>query len=787
MGKGYVDKRLGMYRDAGGAGELSPPPGFDSWEEYISYLINQNFPLPDQFNTWQDFVDWLTQNITNLPDGYTSWEEFIQNLIAQNFPLPDQFTTWQDFVDWLIANNIDLPDGYNSWEEYIQYLIDNGVLPDQFNTWQDFIDWLTQNITDLPDGYTSWEEFIQNLIAQNFPLPDQFTTWEQFIDWLIDNSVALPDSFDSWEEYIKWLIEQNTTIPNDFSNLEEYIKSLIELYSNSSTEDMQTVLLDGSITWKTGLTFFATDLFYKILGLNYRSLAQEITLSPADATYPRIDIFVVDRFGNLSVKTGQPSADPVKPTVNYDQLEVTQANIAAGATVPSNISTETVYDEEDPAEWTPTTSSDTHTSVTTSAITDPVNGTKHVNINIDVPDTEIDTPTHYIGEYYQGGKIFWIDPGGKSGLIAAVTDQGVERYERLKNNSPYTTGATGTAIGTGAANSVLLEAHLHNAATHAVKLCSDYSRDGYDDWFLPSRDELRVLYFRRNFIGGFQNVDYWSSSETHWDEAYSVRFSDGLVTDRDKDHIFRVRAVRAFDDSALETSFPVEKYSPIDTRLDFQRASSIGVLNAFLTFSLNSSLPWLPDSALLIESWNNGSKNGTAVLYPKNFFGFDATASGYQQVSIPLSAFGANVSEIDKFSFRLINTWPNGISLNIDLVRIISDTLSPAVPNDWIEFEFGDFEAGTAKTYVLNLRALVDYTITSLLLQTDDGVLSGIALKIDGVSVTGIENASADNSITEVQATALYFVEKGSKVELYLSPGYSGSPTIIRGQVNIIR
>ena len=156
-----------------------------------------------------------------------------------------------------------------------------------------------------------------------------------------------------------------------------------------------------------------------------------------------------------------------------------------------------------------------------------------------------------IGDNYGGGIIAYIlvsvDPGyvaGQThGLIAAPGDQstGILWW----NGSYITTGATGTAIGTGAANTTAIVAS-QGAGSYAAKLCDDLVLNGYSDWYLPSRDELNKLYLNKRAVGGFATYFYWSSSEDYAYYAWYQYFGVGSQYFDIKFNYFRVRAVRAF-------------------------------------------------------------------------------------------------------------------------------------------------------------------------------------------------------------------------------------------------
>lgn len=152
-------------------------------------------------------------------------------------------------------------------------------------------------------------------------------------------------------------------------------------------------------------------------------------------------------------------------------------------------------------------------------------------------------PLYSIGDVGPaGGIVFNVTEGGLHGLEAAPVDQGSVQWGCL---GTAIAGADGTAIGTGAQNTADILAGCVTLGI-AARLADAYTLNGFNDWFLPSKDELNELYLQKGVVGGFASTTYWSSSEISGTAAWGQSFANGLQFIDAKGSTLGVRAVRAF-------------------------------------------------------------------------------------------------------------------------------------------------------------------------------------------------------------------------------------------------
>ncbi|RRQ49568.1 DUF1566 domain-containing protein [Maribacter algicola] len=180
------------------------------------------------------------------------------------------------------------------------------------------------------------------------------------------------------------------------------------------------------------------------------------------------------------------------------------------------------------------------------------NGIQMVSANAMVSLNDVNE----VGEYKYGGVIFWIDPASNNseGLVVAVSNQ---FYSGTWGCTGTVTGATGTAIGTGSSNTAAIVSSGCGTSGSVIEQIANLDLNGYDDWFLPSEDELTEIYTNISIVnttttanGGQLTYQFhWSSTEINTTAARLVNLTTGVVGGSGKDgNIYFAKPVRAWTD-----------------------------------------------------------------------------------------------------------------------------------------------------------------------------------------------------------------------------------------------
>jgi hypothetical protein len=130
-----------------------------------------------------------------------------------------------------------------------------------------------------------------------------------------------------------------------------YVDSLNN--ANGVNDLSNHIISGGMVTYSgSGYTYYVSACTYVIGGVLYNSRDTSITLSAADATNPRIDLFAVDTLSEALKITGTAATTPIAPQVDpASQLALTTGiTLPPGSTTPSGTTSTLIYDEN--TEWT---------------------------------------------------------------------------------------------------------------------------------------------------------------------------------------------------------------------------------------------------------------------------------------------------------------------------------------------------------------------------------------------------------------------------------------------------
>ena len=155
-----------------------------------------------------------------------------------------------------------------------------------------------------------------------------------------------------------------------------------------------------------------------------------------------------------------------------------------------------------------------------------------------------ENPTTYTaGDFVQGGLYTFTDGG-----YAYITSESDQSGNAEWGCQGVNIAGTVNAIGAGIANTALIVAGCATAGISA-RLADQLVLNSFSDWFLPSLDELGMMWteLASDGLGSFINHTYWSSTQASATQAYTVSMNNGNANFHNKSNTNRhTRAMRRF-------------------------------------------------------------------------------------------------------------------------------------------------------------------------------------------------------------------------------------------------
>ena len=246
-----------------------------------------------------------------------------------------------------------------------------------------------------------------------------------------------------------------------------------------------------------------------------------------------------------------------------------------------------------------------------------------------------------IGSSYQGGKVAYILAAGDAGYEAGkikgfiVASSDVAYSGRLTGGTNIA-GITNTDVGVGGGlpNFNKLVAAFGTVNAGGVKSAYDYTvtENGviYDDWYIPSKGELLVLYANRTAIGVLPTSTnwYWTSNQCNGasSAADRIRYTDAFVQCNGTEQTAYLRLIRNFTIDP-QTSITATNFNGTATSATNIAGGSAGSVvyqsatgtTAFLTPGTNGQVLTSLGSGTL--SWTTTSGGGGTRYLGEEYLG----------------------------------------------------------------------------------------------------------------------------------------------------------------------
>ncbi|MCQ2412119.1 MAG: DUF1566 domain-containing protein [Sphaerochaetaceae bacterium] len=181
-------------------------------------------------------------------------------------------------------------------------------------------------------------------------------------------------------------------------------------------------------------------------------------------------------------------------------------------------------------------------------------------------------PKYEVGETGPaGGIIFYVDASKKGITYYEAAPKSAEQadvyFGNFYDGSDFIhnliDGADTASVGTGKTNTAAIMAVSKQAGIKiyrdqfpeneitdfAAKVATSCTAGGKNDWYLPSLDELNLMYnnLKKNGLGQFENANYWTSTQSEMQSAV-INFVNGeLLGGKNYEYQNYVRPIRSFN------------------------------------------------------------------------------------------------------------------------------------------------------------------------------------------------------------------------------------------------
>ncbi|MDB2362617.1 hypothetical protein N9V65_04125, partial [Flavobacteriales bacterium] len=360
-----------------------------------------------------------------------------------------------------------------------------------------------------------------------------------------------------------------------------------------------------------------------------------------------------------------------------------------------------------------------------------------------------------IGETFEGGIVFHIDSVLNIGYIAtddtiATSNFGWVDMDCWQINID---GAQGIQVGTGNQNTIdIMNSECGNIS--AAQFAYEYD-NGFNDWFLPSIDELYLIYqnlFTTGIVNYYSlesNNWYWSSTEgvdsTFNNKASSLQFIDGEIfyNNNKSSHIGGIIGVRTFQ-LACDVNSACDSVAVLNLTIT-QPDTSFTEITACDEFIWNGQTYTESGSYTQSISSNNEYSmsfdgNDDYINCQNNLAGTYSsfTVEGWINISSFPSIDEGKIIDIGGPDSRIVlQTLPNqGLNLHIDANNVNVDGMASAynlLTNQWVHVAGVWDSLSYVKVYINGIEAnsnTVSPTISSLNITSQSNIIIGARYNI---------------------------------------------------------